>query len=164
MYEWKQGIKIYTSYPYVLIFDGNCAKLFQVEGQKLFKKLSPIGTFVDEQCKQLDPVYFSPDFLHRVYINEDKQVVINYTLENIDLIKLDIKSQLMFQKKKTNPMFYFHSNDEIVYLSKAGVEKLFKFIKMPDRNRRFVNCHLEEVSSISYNEKQLARRFKMDKF
>jgi len=28
MYEWKQGITIYTSYPYVLIFDGNCAKMF----------------------------------------------------------------------------------------------------------------------------------------
>ena len=124
----------------------------------------PIGTFVDEQCKQLEPIYFSPDFMHRIYINDEKQIVINYTLENIDLIKCDFKSQIMFQKKKSNPMFYFHSNEEIVYLSKAGVEKLFKFVKMPDRNKRFVKCHLEEISSISYNEKQLARRFKMDKY
>jgi hypothetical protein len=96
MYEWKQGIMIYTSYPYVLICDGNCAKMFQVEGNRLFKKLMPIGTFVDEQCKQLAPTYFSPDFMHRIYINDEKQIVINYTLENVDLIKCDFKSQIMF--------------------------------------------------------------------
>jgi len=153
MYEWKQGINIYTSYPYVLVFDGNSAKMFKVKGDRLFKKLIPVATFIDEQCKQKDPVYFSPDFLHRIYINEEKEIVISYTLDNIDLIKCDFRKQIMFQKKKTNPMFYFHSNDQIVYLSKAGVEKLFRFVKLPDRNKHFINCYLEEISSISYNEK-----------
>ena len=114
--------------------------------------------------KQIDPIYFSPDFLHRIYINDEREIIINYTLDNVDLIKLDIKKQIMFQKKKTNPMFYFHSNDEIIYLSKAGVEKLFKFIKQPDKNKRLFKCHLEEISNIAYNQKQLVRRFKMDKF
>ena len=48
MYEWKLDTSIYMTYPYVLIFDGNCAKMFKVEGKKLFKKLIPINTFVEE--------------------------------------------------------------------------------------------------------------------
>lgn len=154
-YEWKQGMHLYMSYPYLLVFDGNSAKLLQVQAAEgnVFCRLRPLGTFVDDQCKLPTPTYFSPDFMHRIYINEDKEIVINYTLENIDLIKCDFKKKIMFQKKKTHPMFYFHNNDEIVYLSKAGVEKLFKFVKVPDRNKRFTNCYLEEISNISYNDK-----------
>ena len=84
------------SFPYLLALDGNSAKLFIVEGDGIFKKLKPIQTFVDDQCRLTDPTYFSPDFMHRIYINEDKEIVINYTLDNIDLIKSDFKKKILF--------------------------------------------------------------------
>jgi hypothetical protein len=162
-YEWKMGTMIYMSFPYVLVFDGNSCKMYTLEGKQIFKKLIPMGTFVDDQCKVLEPTYFSPNFMHRIYINDNKEIVVNHTLTNYDVITLDFKKKIMFQKKKTHPMIYFHNNDQIVYLSRAGVEKLFNFVKVPGKLKGVDNCYLEEVSNIAYNEKQLARRFKMDK-
>lgn len=49
-------------------------------------------------------------------------------------------------------MIYFHSNDEIIYLTKGGVEKLCKIIKKSGGWFKKKSCKLEEVSNCYYND------------
>ncbi len=109
------------------------------------------------------PLYFSPNFIHRVYIDQNsKKVMINHTLTNKNIIAVDIKKQLMFQKKKTHPMFYFHNDEQVVYLLQNGIEKVCKIEKIPAGWFSKARIELKEVSNCYYNENALMRRFMFD--
>ncbi len=97
--ELKKDQVVYMSYPYVLIFDDNCARFYIAEGKRKTKNLKHINTFYENQMKVGNPQYFSPDFMHRIYIdNESKEIKLNYTLNNSDLLKIDLMGSLNFKE------------------------------------------------------------------
>lgn len=109
------------------------------------------------------PIYFSPNFLHRLYIDPNtKELILNYTLTNQTILNLNITSQLMFQKEKTHPMVYFHDNQKLIYLTAIGIEKVFEIVKVPGKRRKNETCSLKEISNCFYSDLTLIRRFIMD--
>jgi len=109
------------------------------------------------------PLYFSPDFFHRLFIDSNtKEIIINFTLTNTNIFTLNIRKQIMFQIEKTHPMIYFHDNEKIVYLTIHGVEKIVKIEKTFGNRRRKATCQLVEVGNIYYNENSFTRRFMLD--
>lgn len=100
------------------------------------------------------PLYFSPDLHHRIFIDPStKEVVLNFTLTNVNIHSMDIRKTLLFQIAKTHPMIYFHDNHHIMYLSTQGVEKLYNFKTTVATKKRKATCELVETSNIYYNEK-----------
>mmetsp|Transcript_21603 Transcript_21603/g.15843 ORF Transcript_21603/g.15843 Transcript_21603/m.15843 type:complete len:95 (+) Transcript_21603:878-1162(+) len=78
------------------------------------------------------PLYFAPNFIHRLYIDPNsKKIMINHSLTNRNIIAADLKKVVMYQKKKTHPMIYFHDDESIVYLTHNGIEKVQKIVKIP---------------------------------
>lgn len=59
-------------------------------------------------------------------------------------------------------MIYFHTDNQIVYLTNLGVEKLFELKIDVQTKRRKGNCELVKLSNIYYNEKAFYRRFMLD--
>ena len=115
------------------------------------------------------PAYFSPDFLHRLYVNkESKTVKVEYTLNPGGLsvvAEFNIKKQLMHAKTKNEPMIYFHANDKIAYVSQMGVEKLLLLdMYKPGTNTRRRHYIVREIANISYSEKEMVRRILYDQF
>ena len=56
-----------------------------------------MNTFFEPQMKVGRPLYFSPDFHHRLFVDvETKEIVLNYTLNNEDLLRLSITKELMW--------------------------------------------------------------------
>lgn len=54
-------------------------------------------TFYEPQMKIGKPLYFSPDFHHRIFIDPTtKEVVLNFTLTNVNIYRTDIRKNLMF--------------------------------------------------------------------
>jgi hypothetical protein len=100
--------------------DGASTKFYSLEDKVgIFKVMKPIDTFYDEQMKLLKPTYFSPDLKHRLIYEPALNIfTLNSTLTNSNLLTIPIDSKhMMFQKKDLLPMIYFHSNDQIVYLT-----------------------------------------------
>ncbi len=60
-------------------------------------------------------------------------------------------------------MIYFHKNDEIVYLTTTGIEKILRLEKV-DNKRKKGTCKLVEVANYCYGESQLIRRFILDEY
>lgn len=109
------------------------------------------------------PLYFSPDFHHRIFIDpSSKEVVLNFTLTNVNIYSMDIRKHLIFQIEKTHPMIYFHDNQHITYMTNMGVEKLFNFRTTVATRKRKATCELVETANIYYNEKSFLRRFMLD--
>ena len=109
------------------------------------------------------PIYFSPNFYHRLFIDpHSKDIILNFTLTNTNIANLPIRKQLMFQIEKTHPMIYFHDDNKIVYLTIHGVEKLFEIEKVLGNKRRQGICQLKEVANIYYSEKSFVRRYILD--
>ena len=115
------------------------------------------------------PIYFSPNFHHRMYVDkETKSVKIEYTLNPggiNNVAEIHLKKQVMFAKTKDEPMIYFHSNDKIVFLTTQGIEKLF-LMEMPQQSSGFrrKRYNLREIANISYSEKEMIRRILFDQY
>lgn len=71
------------------------------------------------------PSYFSPDFHHRI-ITVGDELMLNSTLTNQNLCTLAKSDEIMWQVQGTHPMVYFHNNDQVVILTKYGVEKVIE--------------------------------------
>jgi hypothetical protein len=114
-----------------------CTKMILLESKNKFKTLRLLQQFYEPQMKIGKPIYFSPNFYHRLFIDPlSKQVVLNFTLTNQNIFTMDIRKHLLFQIPKTHPMIYFHSNDKIVYQTEYGVEKMFLIKKTLSNKRR----------------------------
>lgn len=75
------------------------------------KSLNRMHVFHEPQMKVGKPIYFSPSFSYRLYIDQNtKKVMLNHALLNKNVLSVDIRKQLMFQKEKTHPMIYFHDD------------------------------------------------------
>lgn len=163
LYDLKIGQNIYVNDTYVLVMDDNHTKMFQLEGKSKFKTLKPLHNFYEPQMKLGKPIYFSPNFLHRLYIDPNsKELILNYTLTNQTILSLNITSQLMFQKEKSHPMVYFHDDNKLIYLTSIGIEKVFEIVKTPGKRRNKETCSLKEISNCFYQDQALIRRFLMD--
>lgn len=92
MYDHIVGKRLYASYPYLLVMDENSTKMFILEGSHWFKTLKLIRTFYEPQMKVGEPIYFSPNFVHRLYIDhQSKKIMVNHTLTNKNILSIDIK-------------------------------------------------------------------------
>lgn len=93
LYDLKLGQNLYLSYPYLLAMDDNNTTLYELKGNTVFKNLKLLHKFYETQMKIGRPTYFSPDFMHRLYIDQNsKEVVLNYTITNINILKTNITS------------------------------------------------------------------------
>ena len=134
-----------------------------------FRTLKNMALFQEPQMRIGKPVYFSPDFHHRLYVDKlSKTVKVEYTLNPGGLniaAEFNIKKQLMYAKTKNEPMIYFHANDKIAYLSHIGVEKLFLLeMNKPGSSSRRRHYKVREIANISYSEKEMVRRILYDQF
>ena len=59
-------------------------------------------------------------------------------------------------------MIYFHNDDQLVYLTQDGVERLFRLEFLEATKYKASQCIITEVSNIFYTEAQLIRRFLSD--
>jgi len=59
-------------------------------------------------------------------------------------------------------MMYFHNNDNIVYLTNQGAEKVFQFKTTVATRRRKATCKMVETANIYYYDKTFIRRFILD--
>lgn len=109
------------------------------------------------------PIYFSPNFQYRMYIDqESNSVILNNTLMNMEVVRMNIVDHLMFQKKVTHPMIYFHDNDKIVYLTFRGIEKVFEIVQTKKKRKTLFS--LKEIANCYYSRKELIRRLLIDSF
>ena len=54
-------------------------------------------TFTDMQMKLGKPMYFSPNFHYRIYIDSiTKEIFINFTLTNTNIYTLNIRKNILF--------------------------------------------------------------------
>ena len=163
LFDFKPGTYLYVSMPYLLVMDEFCTKQYLLEGKFKFKSLRIMHTFYEPQMKLGKPIYFSPNFFHRLFIDpQTKEVVLNFTLTNQNLFNLPIRKQVLFQIEKTHPMIYFHDDESVVYLTNQGVERMFSFKTQVATRRRKASCKLVETANICYNEKTFVRRFILD--
>lgn len=81
---------------------------------------------------------------------------------NVECVRLDIKKHIMFQKKKTHPMIYFHDDDKLVYLTLQGIEKVIEIVKIQKKRRTLYS--LKEIANCYYSKKELIRRVLIDNF
>jgi hypothetical protein len=68
-HDFKPGTYLYVSNPYLLVMDEFCTKQYLLEGKFKFKSLRIMHTFYEPQMKIGKPIYFSPDFFHRLFID-----------------------------------------------------------------------------------------------
>ena len=146
--------------------DADCTRIFVLEAKysdSKLRQLKAINTFYEAQMKIGRPVYFSPNFLYRIFIDgESKKITINQNTTNVTVLTLEERKHLMYQKSKNMPMIYFHDNDRLVYLTQAGVEKVF-LIEKEQRKRRTIYS-IKEIANIFYSEKEMIRRVLFDQF
>jgi hypothetical protein len=69
LYDYRQFLNLYVSYPYVLAMDEDSTKQYVLEGSGKFKIMKHMNTFYELQMRVGKPTYFSPDFFHRVFID-----------------------------------------------------------------------------------------------
>lgn len=69
LYDFKPGTYLYVSYPYMLVMDDMCTKQYLLEGKYKFKTMRVMHTFYEPQMKLGKPLYFSPNFFHRLFID-----------------------------------------------------------------------------------------------
>mmetsp|Transcript_9029 Transcript_9029/g.8463 ORF Transcript_9029/g.8463 Transcript_9029/m.8463 type:complete len:165 (-) Transcript_9029:1392-1886(-) len=109
------------------------------------------------------PRYFSPNFLHRLFVDSNtKRIRINHNLEDLCILEVDMKRQVMYQKKKTHPMIYFHDNESLMYLTPKGIEKVVKIEKIPATWFKKARVELQDISTCFHNEEAFLRRFMLD--
>ena len=69
--------------------DEKSTKLYNLTGSGMFKELKFMNNFFEPQMKVGKPLYFSPNFYHRLFIDPDTdEIVLNYTLTNANLTTL----------------------------------------------------------------------------
>jgi hypothetical protein len=89
--------KLYASGNLLLITDVDATKFFRLEGDTIYKELQQINSFYETQLKMQQPIYFSPDFLHCVYIDEKSNLIaIKDTLTDKVQVTIDVVTKLMF--------------------------------------------------------------------
>lgn len=99
IYDYKQGSTVYASFPYVLMMDDKSTKLYNLIGTGIFRELKFMNNFYETQMKVGKPLYFSPDFHNRLFIDpETNEVILNYALTNANLVVLTgLRKNLMYQ-------------------------------------------------------------------
>ena len=80
------------------------------------KAVKLLHSFYEPQMKVGKPIYFSPTFTYRLFLDPNtKKVMLNHSLMNKNVLSIDIRKDLMYQKPKTHPMIYMHDDQHIVY-------------------------------------------------
>ena len=166
LFDLRIGQTLFCSFPNLLLMDDECTKLYVLEPSRddpALKVAKFDNTFYEPQMRVGRPTYFSPDFRYRLFVDgESKKIVLGDTLLNSECLTLDIKKHLMFQKKKTHPMIYFHDNDKLVYLTVHGIEKVFSIERT--QKRRKTLYALREIANCFYSRKELTRRILVDAY
>jgi len=59
-------------------------------------------------------------------------------------------------------MIYFHKEDQVVCMTKMGVEKLYQIHKTQSRWSRHPRFSIQEVANLSYAREAMVRRYAID--
>lgn len=80
------------------MMDEKSTKLYNLDGTGMFRNLKFMNNFFEPQMKVGKPLYFSPNFHHRLFVDNDSdEIILNYTLTNANLVTLKgIRKNLMY--------------------------------------------------------------------